>query len=120
MAYATFDDDFWQNPKLQRLSDRAHRLYVRAIGYSAKWLTDGVLDATALDTLGNPSSRLCAELVNERCWEVIPDGGYQIHDYLVHNLSREQVEERRRQAAARQARKREHANKHPDSGRFTA
>lgn len=118
MPWAAFDDEFWINPKLQRLSDKAHRLYVRAIGYSAKYMTDGVVDTTALHTLA-ATRKVCDELVAAGCWQPVPDGGYQIHDYLDFNPTRQQVLDKRQKAAERQARKRGHANKDPDTGRFT-
>jgi len=113
------DDTFWTNPKLQRLSDKAHRLYMRGLGYCSQHLTDGVLDATALRTL-NATARHCDELVAGGCWDVVPDGGYTVHDYLEFNFSREEIIERRRQDAERQARRRGKANQDPTSGRYTS
>ena len=112
------DDTFWTHPKLERLSDRAYRLYLRSIGYAAQHLTDGVIDQTALRTLG-AARKTCDELVTSGCWDIVPDGGYVVHDYLEFQLSRERVLEGRRQAAERQAKRRSVANKHPETGRFT-
>lgn len=118
MPWVRFDDTFWTNPKLERLSDRAYRLYMRSIGYCSQHMTDGVIDVTAMRTLG-AQRKLCDELVAAGCWDIVPDGGYTVHDYLEFNLSREEIAEKRRQAAERQARRRGHANKHPETGRFT-
>lgn len=118
MAWVKLDDTFWTHPKLERLSDRAHRLYMRSLGYCAQHLTDGVIDATAMRTLG-ATRKLCDELVAGGCWDIIPDGGYVVHDYLEFNYSREQVLERRQQWADRQAKRRQHANKNPENGRYT-
>jgi hypothetical protein len=125
MPWLKMTDTFWTNPKLERLSDKAHRLYVRSLGYSAQYLTDGLLDATALRTLG-ATPRLCDELTTpdpvtgSACWTALPGEGYVIHDYLDFNPSREQVAEKRRQDAARQSKRRTTANQHPDTGRFIA
>lgn len=125
MPWLKMTDTFWTNPKLERLSDKAHRLYVRGLGYCSQHLTDGVLDATALRTLG-ATPRQCDELTAPDpvsgfgCWDVAPDGTYVVHDYLQFNPSREEVLDKRRQAAERQAKKRGEANQHPISGRFTA
>ena len=111
------DDTFWTHPKLERLSDRAYRLYLRSIGYAAQHLTDGVIDQTALRTLG-AARKTCEELVTSGCWDIVPDGGYVVHDYLDFNPSREQVMDRRRKEADKKARQRGHANQHPETGRF--
>lgn len=118
MPWLKLDDTFWTNPKLERLSDKAHRLYMRGLGYCAQHLTDGVLDAAALRTLGAPK-RLCDELVAGACWDVIPDGGYTIHDYLEFNPSRAAVLERRRKEADKKAGQRAVANQNPETGRYT-
>ena len=124
MAWARFDDQFWVHPKVQRLSDKAHRLWVRSIGYSAQFLTDGLLDATALrDLCATP--RLCDELCaplrpgESGLWEVVTDG-YQIHDYLDYNPSRADVIARRKKESDKKAVQRAAANHHPITGRFTA
>jgi hypothetical protein len=122
------DDAFWTHPKLEGLSDRAHRLFVRSIGYASQHMTDGVLNAAALRTLGadaRTSRELCTPVLpfEVGVWEPIGSqhkDGYRIHDYLDFNPSRDEVLERRRQAAARQAKKRDKANKNPDTGRYTA
>jgi hypothetical protein len=124
MPWLKMTDEFWTNPKLERLSDKAYRLYVRSLGYCAQHLTDGLLDATALRTLG-ATQRLCDELVTPMrpgevgCWKPVP-GGYAIHDYLEYNPSRERVMEKRQIDAERQSKRRGSANRHPVTKRFTA
>lgn len=118
MAWVRFDDTFWTHPKLERLSDKAHRLYLRSIGYCAQHLTDGVLDDAALRTLG-ALKRHADELVAGGCWDIIPDGGYTVHDYLEFNPTREAVLARRRKEADKKARQRETPNRHPETGEFT-
>jgi hypothetical protein len=79
MPWLKMTDEFWTNPKLERLSDKAYRLYVRSLGYCAQHLTDGLLDATALRTLG-ATQRLCDELVTPMrpgevgCWSTTRAG----------------------------------------------
>ena len=118
MSWARFDDTFWTNPKLERLTDRAHRLWVRGVGYACQYLTDGVLDPTALRTLG-AHPKAAAELVAGGLWHPVPDGGYTIHDYLEFNPTRADVENRRAATKARVAKHRSVANQHPDTGRYT-
>ena len=118
MAWVKLDDSFWTHPKLERLSDKAHRLYMRSLGYCAQHLTDGVLDATALRTLG-ATRRMCDELVAGGCWDVVPDGGYTVHDYLAFNPSRAHVMERRRKDAEKKAHQRAVPNRNPTTGEFT-
>lgn len=119
MPWVKLDDTFWSNRKLERLSDKAYRLYMRGLGYASQYLTDGILDATDLRTLG-AQRKACDELVAAGCWNVIPDGGYEIHDYLEFQPSRADVLQRRQQANDRQSKRRGVANRHPDTRRFTA
>ena len=44
MAWLRIDDGFVEHPKVYDLSDRSFRLHVAAHCYSARNLTDGVLD----------------------------------------------------------------------------
>ena len=118
MAWVRIDDTFWSNPKLQRLSDRAFRLWMRSLGYCNQHLTDGVLDDVALRTLG-ATTKVCDELVVAGCFDPVPDGGYAIHDYLHFQESRETILARRRRAAERKAAQRGKANQHPATGGFT-
>ncbi len=105
MAYAKFDDGFADHPKVKRLSDAAYRLHSSGILHCARWLTDGRVNADALEDLlrrRTPAARAKAlqELLDAGLWrEVMPGLVYEIHDYLDWNDSRAKVEARRAKQA---------------------
>lgn len=91
MWWVRLDDDFPNHPKVVGLSDAAFRAYVQGLCYCSQYLTDGWLPARPGDR------RAAGELVKAHLW--VPDGeGFQVHDYLDHQQSREQVNARRQQA----------------------
>lgn len=101
MTWANFDDNFADHPKVLALSDGAFRLHTSGILYSARYLTDGVVPATVAARLtpGYKPAHL-TELVKAGLW-LRGDGGYQIHDYLQWNRSRDQImSERARKSEA--------------------
>lgn len=92
MTWVNLDDQFPEHPKIDKLSDAAFRLHVAAICYANRHLTDGYLDAARIPRLvPKHQKRFVTELVNADLWETV-DGGYQIHDYLDWNKSRDEVE----------------------------
>ena len=106
MPWAKFDDRFNQHPKVIAAGPLAIALHMRAIVYSAQYLTDGVIRRRTLrhiidwgddedDFGGRPPSNiaLAKRLVNAALWEEAGDGeGWVIHDYLDYNPSREDAE----------------------------
>lgn len=104
MPWARFDDRFPSNRKIALLSDRAFRLYVTAICWSAENLTDGVIEREELRLIASYRgvNRAVTELTERGLW-LATDTGWEIHDYLVYNFSREQVLAERKKNAARQA-----------------
>jgi hypothetical protein len=101
MTWVKLDDQFSQHPKIVAAGPTAGWLYVCALTYSARYLTDGFIperQAMLLADISDPYSeieRLLAVGLFERT-----DGGYRIHDYLDYNPPREQVLAER--AAAKQ------------------
>lgn len=92
MAWVYLDDQFTEHPKIDTLSDGAFRIHVAAICYANRHLTDGYLEAARIQRLvPKYQKRFVTELVNAGLWEPA-GGGYQIHDYLDWNKSREEVE----------------------------
>ncbi|MGH3735846.1 MAG: hypothetical protein ACRDT6_09535 [Micromonosporaceae bacterium] len=93
MAWPTIDDGFPDHPKVAGLSDAAFRLHVSGICYSARHLTDGIIDAAMVPRLVPAfRRRTLVELVDRGMWIQVPFGdAYSIHDYLEWNRSREQV-----------------------------
>lgn len=112
MPYQLLDDGFAEHPKIMDLSDRSFRLHVAALCYCNRNLTDGLLSQrgiAVLCALTSASKKHLIELVTAGVWdEYEPDGCFLIHDYLEHNPSKAEVQERRakRSAAGRKGGKR--------------
>jgi hypothetical protein len=92
MPWARFDERYPGNRKIRRLSDAAFRLDVSAICWSNEHLTNGKIPDDDLDAIGDVKRAKSAanELVRKGRWEQLDDG-YQIHDFLEYNPSREKV-----------------------------
>lgn len=94
------DDDIGDHPKFVGLSDEAFGLWVRCIGYCRRNRTDGYIpEQAALQRCRSRNPRkVIAELTGKPAgapeanplWTKVL-GGYQVHDYLDWNPSREQV-----------------------------
>lgn len=106
MPWAKFDDGCSDHPKTLTTwaeDPAAFGLDCRAIIYCAKHLTDGflarpVLDSWFPDRADETPARLVGILVKARRWLEV-DGGWEIHDYLEYQPSREEVEEERAKKA---------------------
>jgi hypothetical protein len=107
MTWVRIDDSFPEHPKVLAAGDSAAWLYVAGICYSGRLLTDGFIPKEQVNRLTGISSpkKEVAALVAVQLWDEVP-GGYQIHGYLEHQKSRDDVEKERDQARERQARKR--------------
>ena len=103
------DDNIEDHPKFVSLSDAAFALWVRCIGYCRRNLTDGYVpeQAARARIRSGKAEKVIAELCSPPAG--LPNGnplwlkvlgGYQVHDYLEWNPSKEQVEERREQKRA--------------------
>lgn len=108
MPWARIDDAFHSNAKVSALSDKAFRVYVNSITWSSQQLTNGVVP-------GHVLTQLCPNLRPDRAQKVtkeltdlglfVPtDDGFEIHDFLDYQLSKTQVQQRRKANAERQAR----------------
>ena len=101
MTYIKIEDDHPQNPKVAVLSDGARLLYLDAICYCNRQMTDGFVPGAIIPALRVAGGKRAAtELVAAGMFEPAP-GGYQIHDYLKHQRSRVQIEAERTAAKAR-------------------
>ena len=95
MAWVRIEDTFPEHPKVETLSDGAFRLYVKALCYANRNLTDGHLPAIAVQAMGGPHHKRSAQsLVMAGLWEVVR-GGFAVHDYLLFQPTRESVLKRR-------------------------
>lgn len=89
MPYLNLDDGFAEHEKVDALSDGAFRLHVAALCLCAKHLTDGIVQKRRVSRLTpNYKPAYLKELIAAGMWRTHP-GGYEIHDYLDWNKSRE-------------------------------
>ncbi len=100
MAWVRIHDGAMTHPKIVGLTDKAFRLWVWGLSYSQQHLTNGSITiAAAKLTRVFSAAQL---LVQEKLWDATP-GGFQIHDYLDWNDSKEVVIEARQLARVRMA-----------------
>jgi len=138
MAWVALDDAFLDNPKIIAAGPHATLLYVAAIAWSNRNLTDGFIPAGKVATLVNWEGALshiplasdageevctghrirgdrCAErLLELRLWHEA-DGGYLIHDYPEYQRLREEILAERARSAIRQAEYRSRRQSRRDS-----
>ncbi|NDB57280.1 hypothetical protein EB001_02340 [bacterium] len=108
MAWIKIDDAFADHPKVIGLSDKAFRTHIEGLCYSGRYLTDGFIPMIVASRMVNNDMAILVELSNAGLWlEDLPNNGFQIHDYLAHQTSKEQVEEKRKSLRERQKRYRE-------------
>ncbi|MFJ6566260.1 hypothetical protein ACIQNU_02480 [Streptomyces sp. NPDC091292] len=103
MPWVKLDDRFPSHRKVALLSDRAFRLHVSALCWCAENLTDGCIAERELPLVAKVRAvKVTAkQLEDAGLWDRVDDG-WQIHDYLEYNPSREQVLAERKRNAARQ------------------
>lgn len=108
MGWAKFDDRYSWHPKIIDAGPYAELLDMRAIIYSVGAETDGFVSVSALPRIAHgiptPLSRAGA-LVEVGRWSTV-DGGWQIHDFLEYQPSRDDRLEWRAKGAERQRRSR--------------
>jgi hypothetical protein len=96
MVWVRLDDDFSENPKVIAAGPLAQTVYVNALCYANRNLTDGFIPSAMtgrLICLEGPEQSvvpLVARLVSVGLWEEA-EGGYRIHDYLEYNPGRAEV-----------------------------
>jgi len=96
MAYVRFVAGFSRHPKRIKSGPVSSWLWACSVDYCTEFLTDGFIETEAVKTLsaaivGSALKRAIDNLVAVGSWEVVP-GGYKVHDYLKHNLSKAQSE----------------------------
>ena len=102
--WAKLDDGLYDHPKVLEAGNEATGAYCRGLSYCGKHLTDGFIPEGAARILSDRSE--IDKLIEVGLWERA-EGGYQVHDYLDYNPSREKVEAERADNAERQRRWRE-------------
>ena len=110
--YIRVDADFWDHPKAIAAGPDGRSLYLCALAWSRKQLTDGAIQAVVLPSLafktGLPieAAQTAADrLVEVGMWERTADG-WEIHDYAEHQITRADVDRQRAQWRKRQSDKR--------------
>lgn len=101
MPWARLDDGLNDDAKLNALSAPAFRLWVRGLVWCQKNLSDGFIPEREIPRLtAETRERDRPKLIAELCATLVPgkgalwvqvDGGYQMHDFLEWNDSRDKV-----------------------------
>lgn len=102
MTWIKLDDRAPRHPKIEDLSDRAFRWWIRGLCYASEFLTDGFLP---LSFLRKVQGSVVDELAAAGLWKA-GAGGADIHDYLEHQASREEVEAERERNRLRRRKRR--------------
>ena len=107
MTWVKIDDNLTDHPKLWKLGNRresATFLFIFALCYSSRNLTDGVVPHAVLESACRGAKQTCAAMAEAGLLE---DNGcsYVVHDYLEWNRSKADVMAEREAARVRASRK---------------
>lgn len=107
MAWVRIHDAALSHPKLVGLIDWSNPfcVWVWGLSYCQTHLTNGRIPGAALPHA--KANKAAARLVLAGLWEALEAGGWQVHDYLHWNDSRELVTQKRTEAKDRMALARE-------------
>ena len=105
MSWVRFVPGFTRHPKRLKSGPISSWLWACSVDHCMMYLTDGFLDDMAISGLcptvvGVALKRAVENLVACGSWERV-QGGYRVHGYLEHNLSRAQIEADRTTARER-------------------
>lgn len=115
MAWIKIDDAFADHPKVIGLSDKAFRTHIEGLCYAGRYLTDGFIPTIVAARMVQEDMAVIAELSNAGLWrDDMQNNGFRIHDYLAHQTSKKQVEEKRQSLRERQKRYRERHSDTPE------
>ena len=105
MTWTKLDDNIFQHPKMVRAGEDAANLYVRALVYCNRYLTDGRIEDGVLCAITSrrDAAKLAERLVAVGAWEAHPDGGWMVHNFHEHNPTSEEVEARRAAISAKRS-----------------
>lgn len=110
MGWVRIDDGIADHVKVLRAGPAAAFMWVCAIAYCNRKLTDGFVPAEQVDRLTSERGPAGTRLAR-RCVEVglfdDAEGGYAVHDYLAMYPTRAKVEDNKARAAERKAAERE-------------
>ena len=97
MPWSKLDDGLHENAKIAAMSDKAFRLYICGITYSARHRLRGRLSfgqVAVLFRLTGAKQKQADELVSIRAWEAAEDG-YAIHNYDEYQANQEEISQKR-------------------------
>jgi hypothetical protein len=100
MAWVKVDDQFFVNRKARAVGLEGRALFLASVCYCAMQMNDGTFAADDLPivaALAGVPQDIGERLVTIGLWHVVEDG-YEVHQYLQHNPSREQVIARKERA----------------------
>ena len=95
-TYIRLHDGMPDHPKVVGLSNAAFRLYVEALCWCSRQLTDGLVPAAALKRMGGSSPAAIRELAAAQLFEVGDGSEWVIHDYTEHQRTAFEVEQYRK------------------------
>ena len=110
MAWIKLDVNFLENPKVDSVSDSAKLLHLWGLCYAGRQLSDGLIPTKQVSTV--EKIPLVAELVTALLWHPVTNG-FQIHDYLLHQSSKEKVKTSQESTRKRVEKHREKTNVTP-------
>jgi hypothetical protein len=90
MTWVKLDDSMPEHPKIAVLGHAAFHLHIEGLCYAARNLSDGYIPAPVAKRMFTGAHKAAAELVARGVWDAA-EGGYQIHDYLDYQPSKEKV-----------------------------
>lgn len=103
MAWVRIHDGATTHPKLLALSDRSFRVWINGLSYCQMHLTDGFIPTAAALLLG-ATEKVARELCAGGLWHVSEaKNGWNVHEYLDWNDSREVIRAKRASAAERKS-----------------
>lgn len=100
MAWTRIDDNFKNNLKVRKAGGDGVLLYLYGLIHCNTNLTDGYIDEVYLpqlyaDAFCKRQKATLNKLLEVGLWIKV-DGGYQVNDFLEYNLTKEEVEKRRK------------------------
>jgi hypothetical protein len=115
MSWVRLDDNFADHPKVIGLSDSAFRLYVEALCYANRYLTDGAIPYVAFTNMHSPNGD--QELIDSGLWEFDTENNcFLIRSYTEYQPTKEKVSVKREQARERVKQFREKKRAHSENG----
>lgn len=116
MVWLRIDDQIAHHPKFTDAGPIASWLWICGNAYCNKYLTDGFIRETAIETLGKiPSPIKWADrLVEVGLWERV-EGGYRVHHFHDHNPTAADVKSKREADRLRKESARNGAGRDADS-----